>query len=180
VLLEEHPRQRRREVISQTEGDNQPTANPSSENVIGISVTSRKPGGSTPDPAQTCPKSFTCPANNGCLYAAGSRTLALSCGTDSYGGDIENYRAASLEECTKSCGANSKCVAASFVDATSQCYLKGTKKDPNFDDYVNGALDLPNFEVCRDCVVLTPNSGSSRHHFPMQHRQPGYQPGCES
>lgn len=105
--------------------------------------------------------------------------LALSCGADFYGGDIESHHAASLEECTKFCGANSKCVAASFVDATSQCYLKGTKNDPNFDDHVNGALDLPNFAVCRDCIVLTPNSGSSRHHVPMQHRQPGNQPDCE-
>lgn len=91
-----------------------------------------------PIPAQTCPKSFTCPVNNGCLYSSGSRTLALSCGVDFYGGDYDNHRSESLEACTQSCGADSKCVASSFVDATSRCYLKNTKHDPNFDDHVNG------------------------------------------
>lgn len=134
-----------------------------SANVIGIAVTSRDT--STPTPGsgqQTCPAGFGCPANNGCSYTAGSRTLVLSCGTDFYGGDYANQYAEGLEACTQACAADTQCAAASFVGGTGAgtCYLKGVKNGGSINDNVNGTL---NKSLCLKDFLTDANRHLSRH-----------------
>ena len=88
-----------------------------------------------------CPVTYTCPDNDGCtIQGTGSRTFALSCGTDFYGGDYTNLNAASLENCAQTCANDAQCVAASFVggNGAGQCYLKEKNNGPNVNDSVDG------------------------------------------
>lgn len=127
-----------------------------SDNVVGIAVTSSETP-TTPAPGtsqQTCPASFTCPENNGCLYTDGSRSLTLSCGMDFYGGDLASQYAESLGACTQACARNTECVAASFVGGkgAGTCYLKSTQNNGNINDNVDGMLEARNKEML---AVLT-------------------------
>ncbi|KAJ4992333.1 hypothetical protein SVAN01_02042 [Stagonosporopsis vannaccii] len=108
-------------------------------NVIGIAVTAGQQQPSASSGQQTCPASFACPENDGCLYTAGSRTLRLSCGVDFYGGDTHSYLTESLQACTQSCASDTDCIAASFLGGPGpgRCYLKGTRNDADFNDNVN-------------------------------------------
>lgn len=118
------------------------STNLGSANVIGVTVTSRETSTTTTPigAQQSCPSSLTCPENNGCLYTDGSRTLALSCSTDFYGGDFASQYAANLPACMQTCAVDSECVAASFVGGkgAGTCYLKSTKNNGSINDNVHG------------------------------------------
>jgi len=118
-------------------------ADKSSANVIGIAVTAGKQSLPASTGQQICPASFTCPENDGCSYTAESRTLRLSCGVDFYGGDINSQSTESLQACTQTCAADTKCIAASFVGGkgSGRCYFKSAKNDADFNDNVNGMCE---------------------------------------
>lgn len=113
--------------------------------MIGIAVTAGKQNLPASAGQQICPASFTCPENDGCSYTAESRTLRLSCGVDFYGGDINSQSTESLQACTQTCAADTKCVAASFVGGkgSGRCYLKSAKNNADFNDNVNGMFEAP-------------------------------------
>lgn len=114
-----------------------------SPNVVGVAVVGREDA-TSPEPApavpKTCSTGFTCPEDDGCSYADGSRTLTLACGVDFYGGDFANEYSASLGVCTQSCASNAQCVAASFVGekGAGQCFLKDAKNGGSGNDNVDG------------------------------------------
>ncbi|KZM22124.1 hypothetical protein ST47_g6710 [Ascochyta rabiei] len=128
------------------------------DNVIGAAVTARETTAPVvPTTPMSCPATYTCPENDGCtIQGAGSRTFALSCGTDFYGGDFTNMEASSLQVCTQACADNSQCVAASYVGGkgAGHCYLKDKNDGVSNNDNVDAiAIDTR--------VVATPSPVSS-------------------
>jgi hypothetical protein len=85
-----------------------------------------------------------------------SRSFALTCGTDFYGGDFDNMNADSLEICTQACADNARCVAASFVGGkgAGHCYLK----DGNNGAGVNNNVDGESTNALLQSSALTNNS----------------------
>lgn len=114
---------------------------------------------------QTCPASYTCPENDGCTFqSADSRTFALYCGTDFYGGDLNSMSAASLDDCNQACANNAQCVAASFVGGkgAGQCYLKNENDGAVANSNVDGQFRV---QFHSNQYLLTRSRYRSRYSF---------------
>lgn len=125
------------------------STNIDSADVISVTVTSRKTAVAS---AQTCPSSYSCPANNGCTFqGADSRPFTLSCGVDFNGGDRSNINVDSFESCTQACADSSWCVAASYVGGSGAgvCYLKDQLNAGVTNNNVDGMCCFDNHRFSR-------------------------------
>jgi hypothetical protein len=131
-----------------------------SDEVVGVVVVSREsaPTPSPPSTPTSCPTTFTCPENDGCvLQGSRDQVYALSCSTDYYGGDFTSLWAESLPLCAQACVENSQCVAASFGGGSGAgtCYLKDKNNGAGASENADGKT--PTFTLSRNALDICAN-----------------------